>query len=193
MIISHEYKLVFIHIGKNAGTFVTELILNIDPTAENIYTNNNGHQTFAHIQQMNIYSIIKDYTFFVIIRNPIDAFISWYNFTKLIPSYSSSSIQEFITQGNIPNQLEYITDINGDINYNIKFINFNNLQIELTQLFSRLEINTELINKYNYMYDTKINKSIQYYTKNNLTFNDLKLLLDNKIFAENLYFYNIIF
>ena len=33
MIISHEYKLVFIHIGKNAGTFVTELILNIVPTA----------------------------------------------------------------------------------------------------------------------------------------------------------------
>ena len=43
------------------------------------------------------------------------------------------------------------------------------------------------------MYDTKINESIQYYTKNKNTKNDLKLLLDNKIFAENLYFYNIIF
>jgi hypothetical protein len=193
MIISHEYKFVFIHIGKNAGTFVTELILNIDPNAENILTNNVGHQSYKFIQTMDIYSKIKNYTFFVIIRNPIDAFISWYNFTKLIPSYSSSSIQEFITPDNIPNQLEYITDINDDINYNIKFINFNNLQLELTELFSRLEINTELINKYNYMYDTKINESIQYYTKNNLTFNDLKLLLDNKIFAENLYFYNIIF
>ena len=40
---------------------------------------------------------------------------------------------------------------------------------------------------------TKKYTIIQYYTKNNLTFNDLKLLLDNKIFAENLYFYNIIF
>lgn len=193
MIISHEYKFVFIHIGKNARTFVTKLILNIDPTAENIFTNNNGHQSYKFIQTMDIYSIIKDYTFFVIIRNPIDAFISWYNYTKLIPSFYSSSIQEFITPNNIPNHLKYITDINDDINYNIKFINFNKLQLELTELFSRLEINTELINKYNYMYDTTINKSIKYYTKNKNTKNELKLLLDNKIFAENLFFYNIIF
>jgi len=49
MIISHEYKFVFIHIRKHAGTFVTKLILNIDPTAENIYTNKNGHQSYKFI------------------------------------------------------------------------------------------------------------------------------------------------
>ena len=41
MIISHEYKLVFIHIGKNAGTFVTELILNIVPTLNYYYLGSN--------------------------------------------------------------------------------------------------------------------------------------------------------
>jgi hypothetical protein len=198
MIISHEYKIVFICIHKNASQFVTKIILNIDPNAIKDCTGTglfkDGHQTFKFIKTMDIYSIIKDYTFFVIIRNPIDQLISWWNYTRNNCEFQSPSIQEFIKNNEwVPDQLEYITDINGDINYNIKFINFNKLQIQLTQLFISLGINTELINKYNYMYDKKINDSIQYYTKNKNTKNDLKLLLYNKKFAENLFFYNILF
>ena len=36
MIISHKYKLIFIHIYKNAGTFVTKLIKNLDSNAVDI-------------------------------------------------------------------------------------------------------------------------------------------------------------
>ena len=38
MIISHKYKLIFIHIYKNAGTFVTKILKNLDKNIVNVDT-----------------------------------------------------------------------------------------------------------------------------------------------------------
>jgi hypothetical protein len=60
MIISHKYKFVFIHIHKNAGTFTTNLILNLVPDAIDIRdAYNYGHQTYKQICEMNIFDTIN--------------------------------------------------------------------------------------------------------------------------------------
>ena len=83
MIISHKYKFVFIHIYKNGGTFTTNLIMNLDPNAINLINSEGyGHQKYKDIYEMELFDTIKNYAFFVIIRNPIDQLISYYNFTK---------------------------------------------------------------------------------------------------------------
>lgn len=45
MIISHKYKLVFIHIPKTGGTIVSHLLLNLDKDAINLIhdQNQNGY------------------------------------------------------------------------------------------------------------------------------------------------------
>ena len=98
MIVSYVYKFVFIHIPKNAGTYVSDLLLKLDPTAKNIITNGVGHQSYEFIKTMDIYPIIKDFHFFAIIRNPIDQLISWYNFTRpyKIFAEAASTIEQFI-------------------------------------------------------------------------------------------------
>jgi hypothetical protein len=82
MIVSHNYKFVFIHIPKNAGTFITELIMKLDPDALNIYSGDVGHQKYLQISESPLFNVIKDYKFFAVLRNPVEQLISWYNYTK---------------------------------------------------------------------------------------------------------------
>ena len=93
MIISYKYKLVFIHIPKNAGTFVYNLLIKIDPACIDIRTDGFGHQEYNFIKKMDIFEKIKDFIFFAIIRNPFDRIISYYNFTYKLFNKNSFTLR----------------------------------------------------------------------------------------------------
>ena len=80
VVISDKYKIVFIHIPKNAGTFITHYLKQIDENIRDIYSKGFGHQTYRDIENLDIFEDIKDYTFFCVIRNPYDNILSFYNF-----------------------------------------------------------------------------------------------------------------
>ena len=201
MIISHKYKFVFIHIYKNAGTFVTNLIIKLDPDSIEVKDINGlGHQKYIDICKMSIFERIKHYTFFVIIRNPVDQLISTYNFIKKNKIYidSDCTFKEFITSSKnyvdcfVSKNTSWIVDNNNNICNDIKLIDFENLQAGLTPLFLSLGIpKTKLLNA-SILYQTPLNVSNKYYEKtDNLMNSDWFLkLLNNPNFCKELLFYN---
>lgn len=85
MIISHKYECVFVHIPKNGGTFVTNFIKSIDPSCEDYHHNlgycETGHQTMDFIiNNYENYDEIKEYTFFAVVRSPIEKLLSSFNY-----------------------------------------------------------------------------------------------------------------
>ena len=200
MIISHKYKFVFIHIYKNAGTFVTNLITKLDPGAIDVKDINGlGHQTYIDICKMSIFGKIKHYTFFVIIRNPVDQIISTYNFIKKKGGYIDKEMTfiEFVTNNNYINNwvsknTSWIIDNNNNICDKIKLIDFENLQAGLTPLFLGLKIPKRDLLNASMLYKTPLNISNKYYEKNNTLMNNnlfLKLL-NNTDFCKELLFFN---
>jgi hypothetical protein len=200
MIISHKYKFVFIHIYKNAGTFVTNLIKKLDPDAIDVRDIHGiGHQKYVDICKMDIFDKIKHYTFFVVIRNPVDQIISTYNFIiKKNYIESTCTFDEFITSSKnyvdvfVSKNTSWIIDDNNNICNNIKLIDFENLQAGLTPLFLSLGIPKRTLLKASILYQTPLNVSNKYYKKNNKLMNAdwfLKLL-NNSAFCKELLFYN---
>jgi len=200
MIISHKYKFVFIHIYKNAGTFVTNLIKKIDINAIDVRDiHGTGHQKYMDICKMIIFEKIKNYTFFVIIRNPVDQLISTYNFIKKNKYLEDDcTFIDFITSSKnyidsfVSKNTSWIVDDNNNICNNIKLIDFENLQAGLTPLFISLGIPKRDLIKTHVLYETPLNVSNKYYKKNNTLMNSdwfLKLL-NNTAFCKELLFYN---
>ena len=87
MIISHKYKLIFIHIYKTAGTFVTKVLKNLDEDIENVD---------VHIKAKdakNKYSEIWDeYTKICVVRNSWDWQMSLFFYMKGAPSHHQYNI-----------------------------------------------------------------------------------------------------
>ena len=76
MIVSHEHKLIFTHIPKNAGTSIRSwLTTHIEDAKEipGIYK----HHTPHHVPD-TVYGM--DHTLFAVVRNPYDRLLSQYNF-----------------------------------------------------------------------------------------------------------------
>lgn len=134
VVISDKYKLVFIHLHKNAGTFVTDYLQRIDKDIRNIYTNGYGHQYLKHIKKMDIYDSIKDYKFFAVIRHPIDKLLSYYN--HILPlkdnCFQFNNFMDFINKDyyNCSN-LIFLTDENDILCKDIHLIHYNNLISDL--------------------------------------------------------------
>jgi hypothetical protein len=197
MIISHKYKFVFIHIQKNAGTFTTNLILKLDPNAINmIDANGYGHQTYKEICEIAIFNVIKNYSFFSIIRNPIDQTISFYNFTKnIIEINNNREFNEWIKDDiNIQKNSLFILDKNNKIPSNFTLIDFDNLQAGLTPFFINLGISKVKLQETSSLYQLSINESKKYIIKNNdFIYNDIiSTLLNNKNLCYELLFYNTV-
>ena len=197
MIISHKYKFVFIHIIKNGGTFTTNLIMNLDPSAINIVDSAEiGHQTYKEIYEMDIFDEIKDYIFFAIIRNPIDQTISWYNFTKIYTDvYLNQEFNEFIkNNANIPLNSLWILDNDQKIPNNFTLIDFENLEAGLTPFFISLGIPEVKLKELSPLYQVPLNESNKYIIKNNefLYNNIASHLLNNTDLCYELFFYNTV-
>ena len=80
MPLSHEHKLVMVHIPKNAGTSI-EKCLDMKET---------GHWDWAHYAT-KFPSEWKDYKTFAVIREPLDRFVSSYNYASMEESYWHNS------------------------------------------------------------------------------------------------------
>jgi len=73
MTISHEKKLIFIHIPKNAGTSIIKAM-----GVENLYMDKTIEEYKEHYQDY-----WNDYKKFTVVRDPIDRFISAYKFARM--------------------------------------------------------------------------------------------------------------
>jgi hypothetical protein len=116
MPVSHEKRIVFVHIPKNAGTTVTR-ILGIEHTIDNLIGFQNGEEikmvvggnscTLQHLtysQILNLHPDLKAYTAFAVSRNPYDRMVSVYKMQQLFknrhqlhkPDYSFMDLLESI-------------------------------------------------------------------------------------------------
>jgi hypothetical protein len=179
MIISHLYKLVFIHIPKTAGSYIENILHNIDPDCVDIdfYEKNNlyGHIPFYLIKQMDIYKDISEYKFFTVIREPIDLIISHYNYIlscknlhylyeRMLDKSLCESINIILNDNpnlsfyyitnNYNNDPEYLYN---DINKKIEFLKFDNISFNFKQFLIKVKIPLNIIDKF--FNDDIVNKS----------------------------------
>lgn len=76
MPISHEHKLIFIHVPKNAGTSLTNALKMVD----------GGHHTHEYYKH-KYPNIFDNYVKISVIRNPWDRIVSNYEYAKMEKSY----------------------------------------------------------------------------------------------------------
>lgn len=117
MIISHKYKLIFIHIYKNAGTFVTKFLYNLD---------NNIINCDVHIKakdaKKKFPQFWDNYTKICIVRNSWDWQMSLLFYMKESIAHSQHNIvrnmntSEYLDwrKNDLHQQLEWILDDNGN-------------------------------------------------------------------------------
>ncbi|MGK7939871.1 MAG: sulfotransferase family 2 domain-containing protein [Crocosphaera sp.] len=97
MLISHEYKFIFLHIGKTGGTSIEKVLcdyLNID---FNETEKNPEGEWWKHIwaRYMKEYigeDIWNDYFTFAFVRNPLDMILSLYSMYTQYPQYTNPEV-----------------------------------------------------------------------------------------------------
>ena len=130
MIISHKYKIIFIHIYKTAGTFIVQLLKNLDPDCEDIY----GHISAEEAKEKINSEIWENYTTFCVVRNSWDWQMSLYFYTK---GWSGHHQHDIIKNMSVS---EYLMWRKTDLHQQIKFIldNNNNCLIDKILSFENL-------------------------------------------------------
>lgn len=116
MIISHKYKIIFIHIYKTAGTFIVQLLKNLDPDCEDLY----GHISAQNAKEKINSEIWENYTTFCVVRNSWDWQMSLYFYAK---GWSGHHQHDIIKNMSVS---EYLIWRKTDLNQQIKFILDNN-------------------------------------------------------------------
>jgi hypothetical protein len=61
MLVSHKYKIIFIHIPKNAGTFIWKLLNTIDPELK-VYWKYTSRKTLHHTMKESLQLFDFDYS-----------------------------------------------------------------------------------------------------------------------------------
>ncbi len=92
VVLSKKYDILFLHIPKNAGSYIKRLLYKIDPNCDNIVYNfgfyDFGHQNIRrlilHDKDKLLFNVKN---IFCIIRNPIDQFISFYYYLSSLPNH----------------------------------------------------------------------------------------------------------
>lgn len=159
-IISHKYKFVFLHIPKTGGSYVLSKLKKIDDEYKEIlYYNDDtsnkinnlyGHLHINNVKMLNIYENIKNYTFFTIIRNPINLIKSHYNYTLTCKNLHYRF--KDLDGKNINNCLDILLNDSNYYNYvndnniNVKCLIFENLNIELFDFLSKINVSNEKLN-----------------------------------------------
>ena len=156
-----QYKAIFIHIPKNAGTSIEEYFGN-----GSVRIQPNKHADIHEIKR-KFKNSYNNYRKFTIIRNPYDKMVSWYFYLKrnLGKKYRVVEFNEWIKDpskfwhaddpiGFLKPQSEWIDDT-------VVLLKFENLNKELKQFFGK-EINLPITNKSNH------NNYLEYYNQESL-------------------------
>ncbi len=138
MIISHKYKIIFIHIYKTAGTFIVKLLKNLDPDCEDIY----GHISAKEAKKRLNSEIWDNYTTFCVVRNSWDWQMSLYFYMK---GWSGHSQHHIIKNMNVSEYLRWReTDLSQQTSFILdddnnclidKILSFENLTDDLKLFF----------------------------------------------------------
>lgn len=142
MIISPKFKIIFIHVYKNAGSFIRKLLLKLDRNAIN-YTKK------AHITANEAKKIIKpqiwnSYRKICVSRNSYDWQVSLYSYMKGLKTHKQHNIVKNMNFSNylkwrktdLHQQIEFILDNNGKCLID-NIIPFENLNEELKIFFKK--------------------------------------------------------
>jgi hypothetical protein len=184
----NKKELKFIHITKNAGTYIEDTAKKSNilfGKHHKEYGNiKNGISPWHHIFP-NVNKNVKDkYDWFMVVRNPYDRILSEYycqqsslarkiTDKKEMNNYLINKIKKRSKVGNhYTEQYKYL-----DSNYNIHIIKYEDMIPELSQLYKEYGLNIELIDK-------KINSSnIKKFTIKD--FNNELITLINSVYKED--------
>ena len=94
MIVSHKYKLIFLHYPKNAVTNITSLLTKLDPNIVRFFIADIHHPSHGHIDATTGKNLVSpevwnEYTKFGVIRNSFDWHVSLYNYMNNHPHFSN--------------------------------------------------------------------------------------------------------
>tara|TARA_R110001583_G_scaffold189173_1_gene351894 strand:+ start:44 stop:592 length:549 start_codon:yes stop_codon:yes gene_type:complete len=148
MIIS-EYKTIFIHIPKNAGTSIETLFAN-----KSFQIQPNKHDNIYQIKK-KFPEIYNNYRKFTIIRNPYDKMVSWYFYLKrnLGENYDVIDFNEWIKNPSkfwhADDPISYLKPQHEWIDDTVEIIKFENINKEINEFFKK-EINLPIVNKSNH-------------------------------------------
>ena len=174
MIISHKYKLIFIHIYKNAGTFFTKFLKNLDKNIINVDVHINAKNAKKKYPEL-----WNKYTKICIVRNSWDWQISLFSYMKGLPSHHqhnivrNMNISEYLEwrKTDLHQQIEFILDDNNIClvdnilpfeNLNINIINFfkDKYNMDVKDYIPQKKINCSKRNKNYKLYYNEKNKKI---------------------------------
>jgi hypothetical protein len=140
MIISHKFKIIFIHIYKTAGTYIKKLLKKIDPDIKlNKYEPHIAAKDAKTLVEPHIWNT---YAKFCVVRNSWDWQVSYYHYVKMSPTnpeyniLKNQSFNEYLLwrKHSIQNQLDFVLNNQG-VSLVDKVIKFDNLNNELVQFF----------------------------------------------------------
>jgi hypothetical protein len=203
MIISHKYKVIFIHIYKNAGTFITAFLHNLDP---NLDTQFLGHVTSKEGKALLNPNIWNSYAKFCVVRNSYDYIVSLYNYTKYIyntsytnhPTYNlvkDMSFYKFLSfkdPKSTANQIDFIMDDDNKLMVD-NVIKFENLIDELIDFFHNV-VKVDIICIQEALPTNKINVSPKEYNIHYTDYyDDTSKLLVNEIYTKDIDYFKFEF
>ena len=159
--IIEEYKAIFIHIPKNAGSSIETYFAN-----ESFRIQPNKHDTINEIKK-RFKNSYDNYSKFTIIRNPYDKMVSWYFYLKRNVGENHNVI-EFNDWIKDPSKfwhandpISYLKPQCKWIDNTVEIIRFENLNEELNNFFGE-DIDLPITNKSNH------NHYSTYYNKNSI-------------------------
>jgi len=142
MIISPKFKIIFIHIYKTAGTYITKLLQTIDPDIK-------IHKKWLHVTAKEAKTLVEPhvwntYTKFCVVRNSWDWQVSFYHYVRGRPKnleyhiLKNQTFNEYLLwrKPNAQNQLDFILDNKGLCLVD-NVLQFDNLNNELVQFFQK--------------------------------------------------------
>lgn len=145
MIVSNKYKIIFIHIYKNAGTFIRKIMKNLDPDCKEY---GDPHIRAKSAKKLFGEKKYNEYTKFCVVRNSWDWQMSLFHYMKDTKNHYQYNIIKNFTVNDYLNwrltdlhdQLEFILDDNNKpLIPNI--IRFENLNNEIIAFFHKQGIN----------------------------------------------------
>ncbi len=186
MIISDKYKIIFIHIPKNAGTYVSKVLYNLDNNIKRYSINGTGHLYPKECIKLIGADKFNKYRKFCVVRNIYDKIYSLYNYIRdekrhgaheMVSKMSFIEYIHFIknnikTQERIISHLPYIVNDNNNTVID-KMLKFEHLETDLIDFFNEMGVDIK-----GCLIDKKINPSVHDHYSGAYTNEIIELLKD---------------